>query len=415
MYYVGIDWADRKYDLVILNDQGKKVCQPFVIKKSEQGFNDLLIKLRKLSSNSLDFKIGIETPHNLLVDSLLVWNYPVFSIHPSSMKSFRKRYRTTNARDDVYDSFVLADVARTDTACWRKIDRGSELTYQIQLLVFDHHRLIQKQTASHNALKGTLKQYYPEYLDFFKDISCPVSLAFFQAFPNFKVAAELTYPQLKNFFKEQRLHSEKIVNNIYHILHQKSIPVAESIVEIKSMKALVYAQQLLQVTSSCQLYLQKIQNSITDHPDAPIFLSFPGIGDISSARMIALFGDNRNLYKNVSTIQSIAGTCPVTEKTGYDKSQKKGRKIVYFREGCNKVFRNFVYNIAFSSLTKAGWVKAYYDHQRSKGHTHPHAIRCLANLELKILFSMWKNKTMYDENIFLAQKSRQKMKNKPFF
>ena len=99
MYYVGIDWADRKYDLVILNDQGKKVCQPFVIKKSEQGFNDLLVKLRKLSTHPLDFKIGIETPHNLLVDSLLVWNYPVFSIHPSSMKSFRKRYRTTNARE----------------------------------------------------------------------------------------------------------------------------------------------------------------------------------------------------------------------------------------------------------------------------------------------------------------------------
>ena len=131
--------------------------------------------------------------------------------------------------------------------------------------------------------------------------------------------------------------------------------------------------------------------------------------------MIALFGDNRNLYKNVSTIQSIAGTCPVTEKTGYDSYNKKGHKIVYFREACNKVYRNFVYNIAFSSLTKAGWVKAYYDNHRSKGHSHPHAIRCLANLELKILFSMWKNKTLYDENIYLAQKSRQQMKKKPFF
>jgi transposase len=415
MYYVGIDWADRKYDLLILNDQGKKVCQPFVIRKSEQGFNDLLVKLRKLSPHPLDFKIGIETPHNLLVDSLLVWNYPVFSIHPSSMKSFRKRYRTTNARDDVYDSFVLADVARTDTACWRKIDRGSDLSYQIRLLVFDHHRLIQKQTALHNAFKETLKQYYPEYLSFFKDISCPVSLAFFKTFPNFKLAAELTYPQLKDCFNEHRLHGEKIIQNIYDVLHQKSIPVTESIVEIKSLKALFYAQQLQQVNMSCQLYRQKIQNNITNHPDYPIFLSFPGIGEISSARMIALFGDNRNLYKNVSTIQSIAGTCPVTEKTGYDSYNKKGHKFIYFRKASNKVFRSFVYNIAFSSLTKAGWVKAYYDKQRAKGHTHPHAIRCLANLELKILFSMWKNKTLYDENIYLAQKSRQQIKNKIYF
>ncbi len=415
MYYVGIDWADSKYDLVILNDHGKNVCRPFEIKKTEKGFNELLAKLRGLSSNSLDFKIGIETPNNLLVDSLLVWNYPVFSIHPSSMKSFRRRYRTTNARDDVFDAFVLADVIRTDTACWRKVDRGSELTHQIRLLVFDHHRLVQKQTALNLTFKETLKQYYPEYLDFFSDISCSASLAFFQAYPNFQAAANLMHQQLKEFFKEQRLYGEKFAKNIYHILHQKSIPVTKSIVETKSMKAFVYAQQLSQASIGCQLYLKKIQKSITDHPDYPIFASFPGIGDLSSARMIALFGDNRNMYKNVSPLQSIAGTCPVTEKTGYDKANKKGYKIVYFRAGCNKTYRNFVYNIAFASLSKSDWAKAYYDHHRSQNHSHPHAIRCLANRELAILFSMWKNKSLFDENIFLAQKSRQKMKNKPYF
>ena len=87
-------------------------------------------------------------------------------------------------------------------------------------------------------------------------------------------------------------------------------------------------------------------------------------------------------------------------------------KIVYFREGCNKFYRNFVYNIAFSSLTKSAWAKAYYDRHRNRGHTHPHALRCLANLQLKILFAMWKNRTKFDENIYLAQKSRHKLKQK---
>jgi transposase len=101
MYYVGIDWADQKYDLVILDDAGQQVYQPLEIKKSDQGFNTLLAQLRTLSPCPDDFKIGIETPQNLLVDFLLQHHYPVFFIHPSSMKSFRKRYRRTNARDDV--------------------------------------------------------------------------------------------------------------------------------------------------------------------------------------------------------------------------------------------------------------------------------------------------------------------------
>lgn len=410
MYYVGIDWADRKYDLVILNNRGDMVCSPFVIRKSEQDFSNLLLKLRKLSVNSDNFKIGIETPHNLLVDTLLAWNYPVFSIHPASMKSFRKRYRTTNARDDVYDSFVLADVVRTDKACWRKVEHGSEQTRRIRLLVVDHHKLIQKQTALQNSFKEIVKQFYPEYLDFFKDVACPTSLAFLLAFPTFDKAAKLSASQLQEFFKEHHLYSKKHGNNIYRILRQTPIPVAESIITIKSMAALTLAQQLVHLNQSIQIYEQTMASLCNNHPDYPIFSSFPGIALISSARLIAIFGDDRQLYKNVAAIQMIAGSCPVTEITGKDKKRNRVHKIVYFREGCNKIYRTFVYNIAFASLTKAAWAKAYYDQHRKKGHTHPHALRCLANLELKILFAMWKNNTKFDENIYLAQKTRHKLK-----
>lgn len=177
MYYTGNDWADQKYDVVILNDTGKYVNPQFEIEKSDAGFQDLLAKLRHLSANLVDFKIGIETPQNLLVDFLLLWSYPVFSIHPSAMKSFRKRYRPTNARDDAHDAYVLADVMRTDQACWKLVYRGSELTHKITMLVHDHYHLMQQHTATHNAFKQTLKNYYPEYLYFFKDVSCPVSLA----------------------------------------------------------------------------------------------------------------------------------------------------------------------------------------------------------------------------------------------
>ena len=72
MYYVGIDWADQKYDLVIVNDKGKYMFPKFEIDKSDDGFHEFVNKLRKLSLDPADFKIGIETPQNLIVDFLLV-------------------------------------------------------------------------------------------------------------------------------------------------------------------------------------------------------------------------------------------------------------------------------------------------------------------------------------------------------
>ena len=412
MFYVGIDWADQKYDLFILNDQGEPVGQPLVIKKSAADFQALLLRLRKLSPNPTDLKIGIETPHNVLIDFLLAAGYPIFVMHPAAMKSFRKRYRTTNARDDCYDSYVLADVLRTDVACWHKIDRDSELTEEIRMLAVDHHHLIQEQTELHNVFRETLKAYYPEYVHFFKDLSCSTSLAFCQTYSHFAAAAKLTQEQLQAFFKEHHLWNWKRIQRIYQTLQQKPMVDAESTIHIKSTKALTYAALLVEANKSCQVYEQKIKDRLQQHPDYELFDSFPGVGDVTAARLIALFGDHRERYENVSAIQSIAGTCPVTESTGYDQKSKKGYRVVYFRQGCNKVYRSFIYTMAFASLTKASWAKAYYDQHRAKGHTHPHALRCLANLELKILFSMWKNRTPYDENIFLAQKTRHELKSK---
>jgi len=275
MHYVGIDWADQKYDIVILDQTGKPVSKPFIIEKSQKGFVELLERLRNLSADPQQVKIGIETPHNLLVDFLVDFNYPVFSLFPGSMKSFRKRYRSSGARDDVFDAFVLADVLRTDTACWRKVDFGSELVRQIRILVRDHHQFIGEQTTLSNSLRSTLKEYYPEYVHFFKDVACPASLAFIRAFPDFNAAGQLSQAELISFFKELRLNNFKKINKIFEILHQNHIRVASGILFTKKIKALTAVKQLSQLAISIEEYEQQIKKLLYQHPDHYIFLSYP--------------------------------------------------------------------------------------------------------------------------------------------
>ena len=227
MYYVGIDWADQKYDIVILDDRGDFVSKLFTINKSQKGFEKLLDRLRELSYDPQQFMIGIETPHNLVVDFLIDLGYFVFAIFPGSMKSFRKRYRSSGARDDGFDAFVLADVRRTDKRCWRKVDFGSDLVREIRIVAIDHHQKVEDHTALSNRLRSTLKEYYPEYIQFFSDVACPCSLAFIQGYPDFNSARQLTREQLSAFFKEQNLKNEKKVNKIYNLLHQKHLIVQD--------------------------------------------------------------------------------------------------------------------------------------------------------------------------------------------
>jgi transposase len=401
MYYVGIDWADQKYDIVILDDQGHRALKYFTIPKSHDGFYNFLDRLRKLSLEPRQIIFGIETANNILVDFLFDLGYQIFWIQPGKMDSYRKRYRLSGARDDEFDAFVIANVLRTDRDYIRNIDFGSKIVREIRILVRDHHQLIEEQTALKNSFRATVKEYYPECVHFFKNIACPSSLAFLKAYPTFMDAKGLNKNQLTSFFKELGLVNYNAkVTKIYNITQQYYLTAAPVVIETKKFKALRLIEKLTTINNDIALYREKIKETLYQHPDHEFFLSYPGVADILAARLIAMFGDNRDLFQTANEIQTLAGCCPVTEKTG------KNTKIIYFRRSCNKFHRDTSHNLAFSSLTKSNWALNYYKKHRNDGKTNAHALRCLANHHIKILFAMWKNKSKYDENIFLAQKLR---------
>lgn len=405
MYHVGIDWADRKHDVAIIDAHGALVGKPFTIANTLAGFEQLHAHLARLSPDPRVFKIGIETQHHLLVDFLLDGDYPAWAMLPSAMKSLRQRYRTSGARDDRFDAFVLADALRTDTACWRAIALGSEPVREIRLLAKAHHDLVAWQVALVNTLRSTLKAYYPEALDFFADVACANALAFWQAYPSFERAQQLAHEELIAFFKTHRLRNRKLAERIYARLQQPHFAIAPAVLRAKQRHAQTCVTQLRALAPALEEYTARLQEVVEQHPDGEIFLSYPGVSHVTAARLLALFGDNRERYAGVQELQGLAGTCPVTQKTGKDFH------VVYYRRACNKFYRDTVQLLAFSSLTKAAWAKAYYDRHRAQGHRHSHALRCLANLHLRILFAMWKNRTPYDENIYLAQKARHTLTN----
>jgi len=405
MYYAGIDWADQKHDITIVDEQGAIICRNLTIPKNHHGFDKLVDTLRELSPEPEDFKIGIETPHNLLVDFLIELQYPVYAIFPGNMKSFRKRYRPSGARDDQFDSFVLADVLRTDATHrhWRKVDFGSELVREIRILARDQHQLLKLQTTLINSLRSALKAYYPEYVTFFTKTACKSSLAFITEYPDFDSAHKLTFEQLNSFFKEQHYFNDKAAMKIYEVLQQPNLVAPPPLSAAKKLKALVCAKTLSHIATVLQQYSTRLKTLIDKHPDGKIFLSYPGVAYSNAARLLALFGDNRDLYSDVSEVQALVGSAPVTEKSG------KSLCITYFRTACNKFYRDTMHQVAFASIKEMPWAKAYYDKHRAAGKKHSHTLRCLANVHLKILFAMWKNRTCYDENIFMAQRARQQL------
>ena len=96
---------------------------------------------------------------------------------------------------------------------------------------------------------------------------------------------------------------------------------------------------------------------------------------------------------------------PVTIRSGQ-------QRIVRFRSAWDKAMRYVVEQVAFLSLRKSEWARAYYDQPRARGHDHHPALRALGAKWLKIIFVMWDRQIPYDEQHHLATTTRQQLRQR---
>lgn len=69
-------------------------------------------------------------------------------------------------------------------------------------------------------------------------------------------------------------------------------------------------------------------HSGVDNPDHEIYDSLPQAGALLAPALLAKLGDDRARYPNPAILQAVAGTCPVTKRSGKHAH-------VYFRTACD--------------------------------------------------------------------------------
>lgn len=392
MYYVGIDWADDHHDVFITNDSGAKVSF-FTITHTVEGTQLLKSKLIKLNVSKEQILIALETPRNLLVYFLLDQGYTVYSLNPKSVDRYRDRYRVSGARDDYFDAMVIANILRTDRHQFKPILPNSDLVRELKILTQDQQHLIKLKTKLVNKIQSCLKDYYPTALGFFSEIAQEITLNFLLRYPTPNV---VPVKKLEKFFKQHKYpKSKEKAKQIHKKLSKQQMFVEEFVVRAKSRLLVTLLNQLKSLMKQIDEYQKEIDKLFKQHPDKDIFKSLPGSGQKNGPRLLAQMGDNRQRYSQANDVQSEAGTAPITNKSGKVK-------IVKIRFACRKLFRDTMYQFAFSSLNQSVWAKNFYKKQRTKGKTHTQALRALGNKWLKIIFHLWKNNVTYDENRHLA-------------
>jgi len=134
----------------------------------------------------------------------------------------------------------------------------------------------------------------------------------------------------------------------------------------------------------------QVEAHFGQHPDAEIYLSQPGLGAITGARVLGEFGDDPHRYACAKARRNYAATSPITRASGK-------KKVVAARFIHNDRLVDALMSWAFASLNASPGARAFYDEQRAKGHDHNDALRRLANRLVGILHGCLKTRTPYDE------------------
>lgn len=405
---IGIDWAKDEHYVYIMNQHGAQIAR-LAIPHLVKGFSQLQRQVDKLSVPASDCLVGLETAHSLLIDFLCSCGYQVFVIPPSVVSSSRPRLRASQAHDDPSDAFLIADLLRTDRhrfAPW-KPDGQLVQTMKAKLNLIDS--LTKTITAHSNHLQAVLFRYFPQPLDLFSDVKTQIALHFLQAYPTPNAAQALSYSDFAAFCRTHHYtHPERLPDIHPHL----SLPAPQphpAVVSAYKSETVFLAQLLLQLVRHKSQLISQVQGLFLQHPDHPIFASLPGAGKLLAPKpsvlgpedpgLLVMFGDHRGRFPSPAAIRALAGTCPLTIKSGH-------KKLVRFRKACNRAYRHAAQQFAIASVSQAEWAAAYFARCRSRGHSKNHAYRCLANRWLGIIWTLWQTGQLYDAAYHLLQIQR---------
>ena len=394
--YTGIDWSENKHDVVFMNQAGTEIAQ-LTILHTPEGFLKLDAARVALGVGPQDCAVGLETAHNLLVDSLWSRQYDqVYVIPPSVTKSNRGHFGSSRKRTDRSDASLLADIVRTDRGRLQPWHPDCLLTRQIRAKVSLCAYLTRNIVRTSNRLRAVLLRYHPAALSAFSGLRTQIALAFIQAYPTPQATADLTFDQFQAFaarHRYKRLAKLRTYFTRLHSPHPQPMPDTVLVYQEETVQLAALLLNLVQLKNTTKRALKAL---FDQHPDAPIFASLPGAGDLLAPSLLAKFGDDRQRFPSPGSVQALAGTCPVTDSSGK-------RKVIRFRRACDREFRSIAQNWAIASLSESLWANAYWHRVRPRCDSKSHAYRCLANRWLSIAWTLWQKREPYDETYHLQQ------------
>jgi transposase len=391
--FVGDDWAEDHHDVEVQNDTGRRLAKAR-LPEGIAGIARLHELIGRFAGGDLtpgQVLVGIETDRGPWVAALIAAGYTVYPINPRQVARYRERQGMSGAKSDPGDAHALADMVRTDSHQLRPAAGDSAQVEGIKIAARAHQNLIWDRQRQMLRLRSTLREYFPAAVEAFEDLTAADTLELLAAAPEPERAARLSRSRIAAALKRARRRDVPGKTERLQALlraEQLSQPAALVAAYAATVRAIVAVIGVF--NAEIDTLQGQVEAYFGQHPDAEIYRSQPGLGEILGARVLGEFGDDADRYDGARARKNYAGSSPITRASG----KKKAVLARYVR---NRRLADALHQQAFCALNVSPGARAYYDQLRARGAGHHAALRQLSNRLVGILHGCLKTRTLYEE------------------
>jgi transposase len=404
-WYLGIDWGGETHQFCLLDGSGR-ICGERAVPHTAVAVHEAVVWIRTATAASpQEIAVGLETPHGVLVDTLLEQGFPVFSINPKQLDRFRDRFSAGGAKDDRRDAHVAADALRTDRRAFRPVRPDDRLTIQLRELSRMLEELQVEEGRLANRLREQLSRVHAAWLDLSPAADEPWLWTILGDTPHPDAWAQLPQRRITPALRAHRIR-RLTAEDVVAALRQPRLTVAPGVTDAVAIRVAARIPQLRVVRdqrTTAERQIDRLLEQLAaadpaegeqrEHRDVEILQSLPGVGRIVTATMLTEAA-GPVADRDYLTLRAYAGAAPVTKRSG------KRAFLVHMRYGCKRRLRQALYHWSRTSIQRDAAARTYYDGLRARGHSHARALRSVADRWLRILVAILRTGTLYDPSRF---------------
>jgi len=353
----GIDWAEGHHDVAIVDSDGKLVAKKR-ISDDPAGFSALTELLADSGDSPEDpIPVAIETPRGLLVAALRGTGRPVFAINPMAVARYRERHSVARAKSDHADAMTLANILRVDAHLHRQLPAHSELAQTIAVLARAQQDAVWRRTIA----------------------------------PTPAHAARLTKARIAAALRRagRKRGIDDLATDILQHLRIPQLRQPDLVEKAMGRQAMALLAMLDAACAGADDLEQAATEEFRKHPDYAVITSFPGLAEVTGARILAEIGDDRDRFADGRALKAYAGSAPVTRASG------KVTSITHRRVKNDRLAAVGWVWATYASINP-GPARTHYCRRRDHGDRHAAALRHLFNKMIGQLYHCLQTRQTFD-------------------